>query len=97
MRPIFVLQGYSGHYSDRSDWIVRAYASEEKAKAAQKELQDEALRIEEKYKKDAVDTGYCTFDAEERGDYRTPLDPHFDGSRFNPTFYVLETISLEED
>lgn len=39
---IWVLQGSTGEYSDRTDWIVRAYSDEEKANSDCSKANDEA-------------------------------------------------------
>ena len=45
MQKIYILQGTTGEYSDRTDWIVRAYTDEAKAIGAQMDVTDALARL----------------------------------------------------
>jgi len=44
-KQIYILQGTTGEYSDRQDWLVRAYADEADAIKAQQDLTDAFARL----------------------------------------------------
>jgi hypothetical protein len=52
MRDIFIVQGSTGEYSDLIEWLVAAFASEEKAKELAANAKAEADRLFEETKDD---------------------------------------------
>lgn len=45
MKTIYILQGTTGEYSDRTDWIVRAYSNKEDAVKAQQDVTDAFVKL----------------------------------------------------
>jgi hypothetical protein len=82
---IFVVIGSTGEYSDHREWLVRAYASEERAKEAVTHLTQRAnewiQKRESKYDGGPPE-GWCELDPNMMIDY-------------SGSTYTFETVELE--
>lgn len=45
MKTIYILQGTTGEYSDRCDWIVRAYSNKEDVDKARQDVTDAFAKL----------------------------------------------------
>ncbi len=62
MRKCYIVQGDTGEYSDRTDWTVRVFLSEEKARAFTEALLEHVR-------------GSSEWDSEKQHAFEHPLDP----------------------
>ena len=91
---IYVVSGSTGEYSDRTDWMVRAYSSEEAAKAVVVEYDAAAKEIEARCRLEEDDPNY--FDKYKRWDedFKWPHpDPSFQMD-YTGTYYSYGEIEL---
>lgn len=78
MTTIYVVSGSTGEYSDRTDWMVRAYADEEAAKAVVTEYSAKAKEVEARCRLEEDDPNYVDRYNTYAPDFKWPHpDPHF--------------------
>lgn len=84
LKNCWVVQGNSGEYSDRCEWVVRVFMNEEKAKAFTESLLDFVR-------------GSQTWSHEKRYNFKHPLDSdcRIDYTGCDYTYYLAE-IDLDE-
>ena len=84
---IYIVSGSCGEYSDRDEWIVKAFYSEEKAR----DLVEEATKVGKEIEKDFSDRGEYFNQYEHIA--LNKIDPkfHYDYSGFN---YSIEETEL---
>ena len=88
MKTIYVVEGSTGEYSDRSEWPVRAFTSEEKAKKFV-----EALAAWCDKNGCGENRGDSYWEARDKGH---PLDPSFN-SDYTGTRYTYYSVELDEE
>lgn len=88
---IYVVRGCTGEYSDRFEWLVRAFTEEGKAQEFVSKL-DEWCRLHNVNRRD--DRGKMV-DYSHRSKLASPLDPNF-CCNYTGTWYEYETVELEE-
>ena len=96
MQTIYIIQGTTGEYSDRHDWIVRAYNNKEQALAVQMDLTDTFAKLW-KYMEDN-DISYWDLNDIEEVDSTTrelfsqvaELDPKFSVDYTGTSWWIKE-------
>lgn len=94
---IYVVCGSTGEYSDRTDWLVKAFRTEDAAKATIVRL-SELARIYEQRRDAAGDTYYDLSPSEwtaKNAPDMLAADPKFDHDHTG-TRYSYEAIELED-
>lgn len=86
---VWIVEGSTGEYEDRQQWIVKAFASEERAEALQARLNDILKENQLHY-----------YNVTERDDYRVPnelldLDQNAEVVYTGACYYVY-SIEIEE-
>jgi hypothetical protein len=91
---IYVVSGSTGEYSDRTDWMVRAYADEETAKAIVLEYTTKAKEIEVRCRLPKDDPQYINKYQGWRPEFKWPHpDPGFQMD-YTGTDYFYGEIEL---
>lgn len=96
MQKIYILQGTTGEYSDRTDWIVRAYLDEANAIGAQMDVTDAFAILRQHMKDNNVE--YYDFWHYEKLDNQTKelyqqvknIDPKFQMDYTGTSWWVKE-------
>lgn len=90
MKQVFIIEGNTGEYSDRTNWLVKAFLDEEAAQNFAREL---TSKLEEL----GLDVGCCG-DWEERevkSKEMKKLDPWFQND-YTGSHYCLLNVELED-
>ena len=76
-KQIYILQGTTGEYSDRTDWLVRAYANEADAIKDQQDLSDAFSKLWKFMKDKDISCWVHTDDVSEeyKNEYAMLLNP----------------------
>lgn len=90
-QTLYVVMGTTGEYSDRSEWPVRAFATEAGADAFVSEL-DEWLRVHRVH----MDQRGELPNYHDRGLLAPELDPKFECD-YTGTSYWIMTVPLDDD
>lgn len=90
MKKIYVIEGSTGEYSDRCDWLVKAFTSEAKAEEFVKAL-DDWLRINQVSYREGTIADY-----EIRDELKCPHDPSFRCDYTGTRYHIIE-CELEEE
>lgn len=85
---IYLIRGDQGEYSDRRQWIVKAYETKDAAYTEAQRMRQEMRRLEEKYKDDP-----CDLHGEEAEKEIEALDPKC-GSWYFPARYDVIEVPL---
>lgn len=93
MKKIFVVRGTTGEYSDRMEWISKAFNKEDDAKKFILFAEEKAREILTKAKKDDYTYWYSEV-AEKFFPEFLKLDPHFQMD-YNGTHYFYDECTLE--
>jgi hypothetical protein len=85
---IYVVIGTTGEYSDRSEWLVSAYYSEDDAK-------QHVLRADEYAKTIMSSMAHNSYDERMEARKNNPLDPSFDMD-YTGTNYAYQELELKD-
>jgi hypothetical protein len=94
---IYVVEGSTGEYSDRNDWPVRAFRTEEAAKAEVTRL-SELARVYEQKKDETPDFWDIQYDTAKHAAFKAAIgidDPHF-SMDYTGTRYAFYAVELED-
>lgn len=86
---IYVIIGSTGEYSDRDEWLVRGFSTEEKASQFTQRANDMSKEIE----REMVRQGTYWYDKDKIGE--RPLDPNF-RIDYTGTEYHCEKVEVDE-
>lgn len=89
---IYIVQGTTGEYSNRNDWLVCAYRTQEQADEHASKATHRAKEIQEQVHKDG-----CRYTDREREIWRTnEYDPDMQMD-YTGTLYIVMETELRED
>lgn len=93
-RKIYLVAGTSGEYSDRREWIVKAFFTQESAIDFQKQINDWCLenKVSRLNERDNTIADY-----EVRDELKCPLDPNFYCDYTGTDYYITETVLSDSD
>lgn len=95
---IYIVSGSTGEYSDRTDWMVRAYASEDEAKRVVEEYSAKAKEVEVRCDLPEDDPNHFDKSKRWRDDFKWPHpDPDFqmDYTGTSYAYGEIELVGLE--
>lgn len=94
MKEIYILEGGTGAWEDKSNWIVKAFVSEKAAEEHKLKCEEHYKNLLIKYKVEDYDALYFHSDYEGYNEIN-PYDPN-GYMDYTGTFYSIKPVELEE-